>query len=68
MKENNKALLFTDVVVASWSTVSSAFKIGPTEGNPRQAIQLNDTYVIEGNIDNNGKFDRIKLALALFDF
>jgi uncharacterized protein with ParB-like and HNH nuclease domain len=40
----------------------------PSEGNPRQAIQLNDTYVIEGNIDNNGKFDRIKLALKLFDF
>ncbi len=53
-------------------TTELAEKIGltknPTEGNPRQAIQLNDTYVIEGNIDNNGKFDRIKLALTLFDF
>ncbi len=28
MKENNKALLFTAVAVASWSTVASAFKIG----------------------------------------
>ena len=37
-----------------------------TEVNPRQAIQLNDTYVIEGNIDNNGKFDKIKHALELF--
>lgn len=53
-------------------TTELAEKIGltknPTEGNPRQAIQLNDTYVIEGNIDNNGKFDRIKFALTLFDF
>ena len=53
-------------------TTELAEKIGltknPTEGNPRQAIQLNDTYVIEGNIDNNGKFDRIKLALKLFNF
>lgn len=53
-------------------TTELAEKIGltknPTEGNPRQAIQLNDTYVIEGNIDNNGKFDRIKLALTLFGF
>lgn len=40
----------------------------PTIGNPRQAIALNDTYFIEGNIDNNGKFDRIKQALTLLDF
>jgi hypothetical protein len=40
----------------------------PTEGNPRQAIALNDTYFIEGNIDNIGKFDKIKLALTIFDF
>jgi hypothetical protein len=37
----------------------------PVEGNPRQAIQLNDTYFIESNI---GKFDRIKQALTIFDF
>lgn len=40
----------------------------PVDGNPRQAIPINDTYFIEGNIDNNGKFDRIKQALILFDF
>jgi uncharacterized protein with ParB-like and HNH nuclease domain len=40
----------------------------PTEGNPRQAIAINDTYFIEGNIDNVGKFDRIKQALTIFDF
>ena len=39
-----------------------------TEGNPRQAIQINDTYFIEGNIDNMGKFERIKQALTIFDF
>ena len=40
----------------------------PKEGNPRQAIQINDTYFIEGNIDNIGKFDKIKHALTIFDF
>ncbi len=40
----------------------------PIDGNPRQAIPINDTYFIEGNIDNMGKFDRIKQALTIFDF
>jgi uncharacterized protein with ParB-like and HNH nuclease domain len=40
----------------------------PTDGNPRQPVAINDTYYIEGNIDNVGKFDRIKQALTLFDF
>jgi uncharacterized protein with ParB-like and HNH nuclease domain len=40
----------------------------PIEGNPRQAIPINDTYFIEGNIDNMGKFERIKQALTIFDF
>lgn len=39
----------------------------PKEGNPRQAIQINDTYYIEGNIDNIGKFEKIKHALTIFD-
>jgi len=30
----------------------------PKEGNPRQAIPINDTYYIEGNIDNIGKFEK----------
>ena len=34
----------------------------------RQPILMNDTYYIEGNIDNNGKFDRIKQALTIFGF
>lgn len=39
----------------------------PLEGNPRQPIAINDTYFIEGNLDNVGKFDRIKQALTVFD-
>ena len=40
----------------------------PTEGNPRQPVEINDTYYIESNIDSNGKFERIKQALTLFNF
>jgi uncharacterized protein with ParB-like and HNH nuclease domain len=40
----------------------------PEEDNLRQAVPLNDTYFIESNIDNNGKFDRIKQALTIFGF
>lgn len=39
----------------------------PSETNARQPIAINDTYFIESNIDNNGKFDRIKQALTIFD-
>jgi uncharacterized protein with ParB-like and HNH nuclease domain len=39
----------------------------PQEMNVRQPIPINDTYSIEGNIDNKGKFDRIKQALTLTD-
>ena len=39
----------------------------PTENGLRQAIPINDTYFIEANIDNMGKFDRIKQALMIFD-
>jgi uncharacterized protein with ParB-like and HNH nuclease domain len=53
-------------------TTELGSKIGltkqPTPGNPRQPISINDTYFIEGNIDNIGKFDRIKQALSIFDF
>ncbi len=40
----------------------------PTEKGLRQAVPINDTYFIEANIDNMGKFDRIKHALTTFDF
>lgn len=39
----------------------------PKEGKPRQAIAINNTYYIEGNIDNIGKFERIKYALTIFN-
>lgn len=34
----------------------------------RQAVPINDRYFIESNIDNIGKFDRIKQALTTFGF
>ena len=53
-------------------TTELGAKIGltknPTEGNPRQAVPINDTYFIEGNIDNISKFEKMKLALTIFDF
>lgn len=53
-------------------TTELGLKIGLTknltEGNPRQALAINDTYFIEGNMDNIGKFDKIKLALTIFGF
>ena len=39
----------------------------PTEKGLRKAVPINDTYFIESNIDNMGKFDRIKQALTIFD-
>lgn len=40
----------------------------PEEDDLRQPVQLNDTYFMEANIDNIGKFDRIKQALTIFGF
>jgi uncharacterized protein with ParB-like and HNH nuclease domain len=34
----------------------------------RQAVAISQTYFIEANIDNLGKFDRIKQALTIFGF
>ncbi len=34
----------------------------------RQPVPLNDTYFMEGNFDNMGKFERIKQALTVFGF
>ncbi|MFO8055992.1 MAG: hypothetical protein R6V10_01680 [bacterium] len=39
----------------------------PNEKGLRQPVPINDTYFIEGNIDNTGKFDRIMKALTIFD-
>ena len=35
--------------------------------NLRQAIKINDTYYIEGNVNNSVKFERIKYALTIFN-
>lgn len=39
----------------------------PTE-DLRQPIQISDLYYIEGNIDSNSKFEKIKFALEVFNF
>ena len=56
---------------ATFFTTDLAEKItltkNPKEGTPRQAVAINDTYFIEGNIDNIGKFEKIKHALTTFD-
>ena len=73
------AKLYTEVFKQLFELQPSTFfntdlgqKIGltksPVDGNPRQPIAINDTYFIEGHLDNNGKFDRMKHALTLFDF
>lgn len=33
----------------------------------RQPIKISENYYIEGNIDNKGKFERMKLALTIFN-
>ncbi len=40
----------------------------PTTEYPRQKINISETYCIEGNLDSNSKFERLKLALTLFGF
>lgn len=40
----------------------------PEADGLRQAVAISDTYFIEANIDNVGKFDRLKQALTIFGF
>lgn len=40
----------------------------PETSGLRQAVPISETYFIEANIDNIGKFDRIKQALTIFGF
>ncbi len=53
-------------------TTDLGTKIGltknPTPGSPRQAVAINDTYYIEGNLDSNSKFEKLKYALKEFEF
>lgn len=61
-----------DLQAETFFTTDLAEKItltkNPKEGSPRQPLSINDTYFIEGNIDNVGKFEKIKYALTVFDF
>lgn len=60
-----------DIQPETFFTTDLAEKItltkNPKEGNPRQALPINDTYFIEGNIDNISKFEKIRHALTIFD-
>jgi hypothetical protein len=40
----------------------------PEVNGLRQAVPISETYFIEANIDNVGKFDRMKQALTIFGF
>ncbi len=40
----------------------------PETNGLRHAVPISKTYFIEVNIDNMGKFDRIKRALTIFGF
>lgn len=40
----------------------------PETSRLRKAVSISETYFIEGNFDNLGKFDRIKQALTIFGY
>ncbi|WP_033426319.1 DUF262 domain-containing protein [Hymenobacter aerophilus] len=50
--------------------ISAKIKLSkdPNADNLRQPVKINDSYFIESNIDNVGKFDRIKIVLKVFGF
>ena len=48
--------------------VKLALTNSPTEESPRQKIWISDKYCIEGNMDSQSKFERIKFALTIFGF
>lgn len=60
-----------DLQPETFFTTDLSEKIGltknPKESTVRQAVQINDTYFIEGNIDNISKFEKMKYALTIFD-
>ncbi|MDD4848558.1 MAG: HNH endonuclease family protein, partial [Bacteroidales bacterium] len=75
---NQVAKLYVEVIKQlfeiqpeTFFTTDLAEKISLTkkskEENLRQPIPINDTYFIEGNFDNIGKFEKIKHALKIFD-
>ena len=62
---------FFDVQPEAFFKTDLGAKIGltkyPNRSRLRQAVPINDTYFIESNINNNGKFDRIKQLLTTFE-
>ena len=76
LKINNISTLYVKVIgdlfdlhAESFFTSDVGEKISLTK-NPadlRQAIPINDTYFIEGNLDSRNKVQRIKAALTLFN-
>ena len=63
---------FFEIQPETFFTTDLGARIGitknPCETGLRQPVPINDTYFIESNIDSNGKFDRIKQALTIFQF
>ena len=59
-----------DLQPQTFFTSDLAEKVGLTKDRTkcRQAIPINETYFIESNLDNRGKFERIKRALTVYDF
>jgi hypothetical protein len=49
------------------SEIGTRIGLTKIEGNLRQPLAINDTYYIEGNMDNINKFERIKQALTVFN-
>lgn len=50
------------------SDLSERLSLTKKSNTCRQAIPINETYFIESNLDNIGKFERIKRALTVYDF
>ena len=59
-----------DLQPQTFFTSDLAEKLGLTKDSNtcRQALPINETYFIESNLDNKGKFERIKRVLTVFDF
>lgn len=62
---------FFEIQTEIFFTTDLGLKIGltkdPVADAIKQPISINDTYFIESKMDSNGKFDRIKQALTIFE-
>lgn len=50
------------------SELSEKLKLTKDADKCRKAVAINETYFIESNLNNRDKFERIKMALSIFDF